>query len=430
MRKLLSLVAGAALAVAGLSVPTPAAAGAAEAAFRPVVFVHGSAGSALQFRTQAKRLASNGYPARIIEAHEYDSPNIATILPQVYAGLDARIARLLETTGADRVDLLAHSLGTFVVQGYLNSAPERAARVAHYVNLDGRPAAAPPGGVPTLAVWGEGDPARAVAGGTNVSFPGQSHTQTVSSVESFREIFRFLRGREPRFRAVVPERGPARVSGRAVIFPSNAGLTGATLEVYPVGPLTGRRLSARPAYTQPLAGDGAFGPFPLRGDTRYEFAVVRPGVFTHHFYFQPFLRSDSFLRLLAGRPGEGLGALVETGERHVALTFGRQKEWWGGEGDQLWINGRNTLNAATAPRAKRVIGIFAFDRHGDGVTDLTAPLPEFFAQTFITGADVYVPAGRGIVSIIARQRGGALAVVPVPAWPSSRHRISVEINDF
>jgi hypothetical protein len=114
----------------------------------------------------------------------------------------------------------------------------------------------------------------------------------------------------------------------------------------------------------------------------------------------------------------------------VALNFGRQKEWWGGEGDQLYINGRNILNTATAPRVKRVIGIFAFDRYRDGVTDLTAPLPEFFAQTFITGVDVYVPAGRGIVSIIVRQRGGGLAVVPVPAWPSSGHRISVEINDF
>ena len=372
MRRLLSLVAGAVLAVTGLFLPTPAEAG---TAYRPVVFVHGSAGSALQFRTQAKRFAGNGYPDGIIEAHEYDSPNIAMILPQVYAGLDARIAGLLETTGADRVDLLAHSLGTFVVQGYLNSAPERAARVAHYVNLDGRPAAAQPGGVPTLAVWGEGDPARSVAGGTNVYFPDQSHTQTVSSPESFREIFRFFRGQEPRSTRVLPEPGPARVSGRAVIFPSNAGLTEATLEVHPVDPLTGRRLSARPAHTQPLAGDGAFGPFPLRAGVRYEFAIIRPGVPTHHFYFQPFLRSDSFLRLLAGRPGEGLGALVETSDRHVALTFGRQKEWWGGEGDHLWINGRDVLNAETAPRVKRVIGIFAFDRGSDGVTDLTAPLP-------------------------------------------------------
>ncbi len=434
-RSLLSLTAAAVLAATGLSVP--AAAGAAEpaAAYRPVVFVHGGAGSALQFRAQAKRLASNGYPSHIIEAHEYDSPNVAAILPQVYEGLDARIARLLATTGADRVDLLAHSLGTFVVQGYLNSSPARAARVAHYVNLDGRGATAPPGGVPTLAIWGEGDPARAVTGATNVYFPDQSHTQTVSSVPSFREIFRFLRGHPPRTTQIVPQPPSAvRVSGRAAIFPSNAGVTDATLEVYPVSPLTGHRLSPRPAHVTPLAADGSFGPLPVRPHARYEFALLRPGQATHHFYFEPFLRTDTLVRLLTSRPGEGLGALIDTSDRHTALVIQRQKEWWGDQGDagdRLWINGRDILNAANAPRAKRVIGIFAFDDGSDGVTDLSAPLPEFFAQIFITGMDVFIPANPralGSVSIVARHRGGGVTALPVPNWPSSEHRISVEVG--
>jgi pimeloyl-ACP methyl ester carboxylesterase len=392
---------------------------------RPVVFVHGSAGSAQQFQTQAKRLASNGYPIEIIEAHEYDSPNVAALLPAIYAGLDERIARLLARTGADRVDLLGHSLGTFVSQGYLTSSPARAARVAHYVNLDGRTAPALPGGVPTLAIWGEGDPARAVAGATNVYFPAQSHTQTVSSVESFREIFRFFTGRAPRTDRVVPTT-IAQVSGRAVLFPSNVGVDGATLSVYQVGSLTGHRLFR--VHQVQLTGDGSFGPLPVLGSARYEFAIERPGAATHHFYSQPFLRSDSFVRLLTSRPGEGLGALVETGDRHTALTINRQKEWWGGA-DSLWINGRQVLNEANAPRAKRVIGIFAFDARRDGVTDLSAPLPAFFSQTFITGMDVFIPAGF-LVSIVVAQRDGGYDVVNVPAWRSSEHRVSVNIDDF
>ncbi|MFI7541838.1 alpha/beta hydrolase [Actinoplanes sp. NPDC049599] len=432
-RSLLSLGAAAALAATGL---TPPAARAAEpgAAYRPVVFVHGSAGSALQFRTQAKRLAGNGYPSTVIEAHEYDSPNIATVLPEVYAGLDARIGRLLAATGADRVDLLAHSLGTFVIQGYLNSSPARAARVAHYVNLDGRTAAALPGGVPTLAIWGEGDPARTVAGATNVSFPDQSHTETVSSAASFREIYRFLRGREPRTTRVVPQpAGAVHVAGRAVIFPSNAGVAGATLELYPVSPLTGHRRTARPAHVTSLAADGSFGPLPVRPHTRYEFALLRPGQATHHFYFAPFLRTDTLVRLLTSRPGEGIGALVDVSDRHTALTIQRQQEWWGDQGaagDRLWINGRDVLTPANAPRAKRVIGIFAFDDGSDGVTDLRAPLPEFFAQPFLTGMDVFIPAGGrpGFVSVVVRGRGGDLTVLPVPNWRSSTHRVSVEIG--
>ncbi|MFD0785694.1 alpha/beta hydrolase, partial [Micromonospora azadirachtae] len=143
-RRIFALLAGIAVA-AGLSVTTvaPTAGARAGTSYRPVIFVHGSAGSASQFQTQAKRLASNGYPIDIIEAQEYDSPNVAAILPQIYAELDARIGRLLTGSGADKVDLLAHSLGTFVMQSYLGSSPARAGRVAHYVNLDGRTATAP-----------------------------------------------------------------------------------------------------------------------------------------------------------------------------------------------------------------------------------------------------------------------------------------------
>lgn len=433
-RKLLALLTGATLSATGLSVPAvaatpaPAATGSARSVTpRPAVFVHGSAGSAMQFRTQAKRLTSQGYDARLIEAHEYDSPNIATILPQVYAGLDARIDRLRTAGGADQVDLLAHSLGTFVIQGYLNSSPERAARVAHYVNLDGRPATAPPGGVPTLAVWGEGDPARAVAGATNIAFPDHSHTQIVSSARTFRAVYRFLNGRDPGSTAVRPDRH-TEVSGRAVLFPSNAGVRDATVEVYPLR-LDGHRLTRRPIAVRAVTAGGAFAPVRVDPHARYELALVRPGQATHHFYFEPFRRTDTFVRLLTSRPGEGIGALVDTGDKHTALTVQRQKEWWGAEGDSLLVNGRDILNGATAPRAKRVIGVFAFDDGSDRVSDLSAPLPEFFAITFMTGVDYYIPARR-TVSVLARNRGGHVAYLPIPAWRSSEHRVSLEIDDY
>ena len=417
--------------VAALVLATTATVPAAQPVHRPVIFVHGSAGSAAQFETQTKRLTSNGYLLETIEAQEYDSPNIATVLPQVYAGLDARIDRLLAAGGADRVDLVAHSLGTFVVQGYLTSTPARAAKVAHYVNLDGRTATAPPGGVPTLAIWGEGDPARSITGARNVYLPAQSHTQTVSSEESFAEMFRFLRDAPPRTTRIVPQ-ARASVAGRAVIFPSNVGVAGATLEVYPVRPLSGHRWSGRPQHVVTLGGDGSFGPLPVLPGTRYEFALVRPGTATHHFYVQPFERSDSFVRLLAGRPGEGLGALVDTSPRHTALTVSRQKEWWGGEGDHLWINGRDVLTERNAPRTKRVIGIFAFDDNSDGVTNLTEPLPEFFSQTFITGMDVFIPATPahlGTVSVLAGRRGDGLELNTVPNWRSSDHRVTINVDD-
>src|SRR5688572_10526035 len=89
---------------------------------RPMVFVHGFSGSGHQYETPARRFTSNGYPAAYIEAHEYDSTFMVETRDQVLAGLDQRITRLLAETGADKVDLLGHSLGTFLMQTYLNSS--------------------------------------------------------------------------------------------------------------------------------------------------------------------------------------------------------------------------------------------------------------------------------------------------------------------
>src|SRR4030042_3199433 len=103
----------------------------------PIIFVHGFAGSAAQFESQAMRFESNGYPANYITAYEYDSsPGLSPEFPpaDVLAGIDQLIATVLKYSGADKVDGVGHSLGTKVMQTYLKSSPERAAKVTHYVN--------------------------------------------------------------------------------------------------------------------------------------------------------------------------------------------------------------------------------------------------------------------------------------------------------
>ncbi|HVP13994.1 MAG TPA: alpha/beta fold hydrolase, partial [Terriglobales bacterium] len=105
----------------------------------PIIFVHGASGSGAQFESQAMRFESNGYPTNFIRVLEYDSSVPLTNpanLAVVHAALDALIAELQAETGAHQVDLMGHSLGTFVSQSYL-STPARAANVAHYVNIDG-----------------------------------------------------------------------------------------------------------------------------------------------------------------------------------------------------------------------------------------------------------------------------------------------------
>jgi pimeloyl-ACP methyl ester carboxylesterase len=188
-----------------LAVVLAAQVAAAKPPLDPIIFVHGGSGSAAQFESQAMRFASNGYPHRYIRALEYDSSSIGDILPAVHAELDALIAELQADTGRGQVDLLGHSLGTFVSQTYLAS-PARAANVAHYVNIDGRSADAPPGGVPTLALWaGAAPPVGSIAGALNVTLPGQEHIETATSAEAFFEMYHFFRGQAPATTDVVPE---------------------------------------------------------------------------------------------------------------------------------------------------------------------------------------------------------------------------------
>jgi pimeloyl-ACP methyl ester carboxylesterase len=226
-RKLLgALVVVIAVLVSSLSGFAPADADGRRDAPRPVIFVHGGSGSGAQFDTQALRLTSSGYPADRIAVHEYDSTFGTNTMDQVWAGLDELIAELLDETGADGVDLLGHSLGTTVSQGYLNSSPERAARVAHYVNIDGRTATSPPGGVATLAVWGEGDQTRQIVGAQNYYAPDQSHVQVATSAETFAQIYEFFTGRAPETTEVVRQPGRIRLSGEANVFPQNQGADG------------------------------------------------------------------------------------------------------------------------------------------------------------------------------------------------------------
>jgi pimeloyl-ACP methyl ester carboxylesterase len=424
--------------VSSLAGPGAADAGGQRPGPRPVIFVHGGSGSGAQFDTQALRLTSNGYPADRIAVHEYDSTFGTNTMDQVWAGLDDLIAELLADTGADGVDLLGHSLGTTVSQGYLNSSPERAARVAHYVNIDGRTAASPPGGVDTLAVWGEGDQTRQVVGAQNYYAPGQSHVQVATSAETFAQIYEFLTGRQPKTTDVVPEHGRIRLSGEANVFPQNQGADGFTLRIFEIDGRTGRREHRRPDATFAIGADGAWGPFKAHAGERYEFALTRTDGSVHHLYFQPFLRSDHLVRLLTSRPGEGLDLLREPSDTSAGFGVIRYKEMWGDQGannDTLEINGVNILNPATAPRTKRVNAMFVGDDNLDGVTDLSAPVQPWFSLPFISAVDLVVPAtippdDSVRIEMVARAGDGDEEVINIPNWATSQNIVTITFRDF
>jgi len=187
---------------------------------RPVVFVHGSSGSAAQFETQAMRFTSAGYPQQLLFAFEYDT-SVSTNGEQIDLDLDAFIDGVRSRTGAETINVAAHSRGTTVMHRYL-SEPQQAAKVARYVNIDGRTAATPPGGVPTLALWGEWNPVSAIGGAVNLHYSNKAHTELATSAEGFAAMYEFFTGAAPETTDVVPEPpGLVQISGRATIFPVN-----------------------------------------------------------------------------------------------------------------------------------------------------------------------------------------------------------------
>ncbi|HEX2576633.1 MAG TPA: hypothetical protein VHK88_09825, partial [Aquihabitans sp.] len=141
------------LIVVTATAPPPG--GAQAGTVRPMIFVHGFLGSGQQFEAQALRFASNGFPADHIELFEHNSLEYPGSREEVWQRLDQLVETLQARSGAEQVDLLGHSQGTGLVQGYLASDPARAEDVARYVNLDGGSGGAVPDGVEALAVWGE-----------------------------------------------------------------------------------------------------------------------------------------------------------------------------------------------------------------------------------------------------------------------------------
>ncbi|HEV3228164.1 MAG TPA: hypothetical protein VGY97_01720 [Solirubrobacteraceae bacterium] len=418
-----------------------------------LIFVHGYVGSGAQFESQKMRFVENGYPDSYVQVLEYDSTpatpvpgasglnpaGIQLIEQQLFPRLDQLIAQLKAETRRPQVDLLAHSLGTTLMQDYLNSNPARAGNVAHYVNIDGRTASSPPGGVSTLALWATrgplSPPGRSITGATNVSIPDSTHVQAATSVVSFGAMYKFFNGRPAATTDIVPERGNITLGGKALLFPNNSGLSGATVQVWPIDDATGQRTSTDPLATYQIDSSGDWGPVQVQSGRRYEFALLRPGVPVHHFYYEPFLRSDHLLRLLESDALRSAGG--PPSNKSVAMVILRYKELWGDQGsdsDFLALNGVNVCNAAICPLNHLVNALFAHDRGDDGKTDLSKPDPVYYQLPFVSGADVYMPAQNppvGKVTVTLRSRGGGPArSVIFPNFPASTDVATVQLNDF
>ena len=118
------------VALAVSAAPTPVE---AQTAQDPIVFVHGWNSSASTWNTMIDRFVAAGYPRSSLLAFTYNSnTSNRTIAGQVAAAVD----QLKASTGATKVDIIAHSMGSLSSRSYLKERGGTA-NVDDWVSLAG-----------------------------------------------------------------------------------------------------------------------------------------------------------------------------------------------------------------------------------------------------------------------------------------------------
>jgi pimeloyl-ACP methyl ester carboxylesterase len=402
----------------------------------PIVFVHGFAGSAQQYQSQAARFAMNGYSAHRIRAYEHDGEGRdQPALDSYTAGTDAMIDAVRTEFNVKKVYLVGHSRGTFVSANYLKE-PTRAAKVAKYISLDGVGCAdAQAANVPCLALTQQ-----------SPELVGQKHVEVATSAESFKLQYNFFVGSEPKLVDIVRQPGKVKISGRAVNFPANTGRAGTTLDIWEVDGKTGARVGSAPVATFSIGADGAWGPVELDAEKYYEKNLYVAGANRQqHFYAQRYLRNSQFVRLLSGDPNTS-NTIVNTNsnDNHSAVITLRMREWL--TSDILNVStvskGRGTqapVNAITSTLGGNAnfppISIHLHDAAASPADSSLTPLPWFSTQPFQTGVDVFMPAGNppdGTITLTNMPRGDTSRpqTLNVANWPSGNNLVMAMFSDF
>src|SRR5436309_2068651 len=285
----------------------------------PVLFVHGNGDQAALWITTLWRMESNGVPRDRMFAINFTDPlarsDDSKPEPNKSSTEDQRrelgehVKELQRRTGAARIALVGNSRGGYSIRSYIKNGG--AADVSHavlcgspnhgvfdwdeglgnefngrgpflrglnegesevtpgtafltlrsdgldkYAQADGRFVGKP--GTPT-GITTEGP---ALKGASNLMLGAIDHRETAFHPRAFREIFKFIAGREPARIAITPE-AEVKLSGLVTGTPggvqTNRPVAGATVEVYRVSGDSGERAGG-PIHASQTAADGRWGP--------------------------------------------------------------------------------------------------------------------------------------------------------------------------
>ncbi len=431
------------LAFSAFAQTAPAAPGGAE--IPPVLFVHGNGDHAAVWMTALWRMESNGIARERMLALDFTDPLARTDDAVAQANrssaedqrqeLGDAIRRLKDRTGAARVALVANSRGGYPVRSYIKNGG--GADVSHavlcgvpnhgifdwedlagnefngrspflralnegesevtdgtafltlrsdgndkYAQPDGRSVGKP--GTPT-GITSEGP---ALRGATNLVIGPVDHRETAFSPRAFREIYKFIAGREPDRIAIMPQT-EVKLSGLVTGTPggvqTNRPVAGASVEIYRVLPDTGERVGAA-IHTSKSGPDGRWGPASVDPSWYLEMVLTAEGSTTTHFYRSPFPRSSDVVHLRAARalgpPDAGAGAVV---------ILSRPRGYFGLPRDIVLLDGKEPTDVKSGVPT-------------DSVTTARLPAAEI---------------GRPVVGMFNEER------IVSRGWPASENRISI-----
>jgi len=258
----------------------------------------------------------------------------------------------------------------------------RSDSIDKYAQADGRFVGKP--GTPT-GITTEGP---ALKGATNLALGAVDHRETAFHPRAFREIYKFILGREPERIAITPE-AEVKLGGLVTGTPggvqTNRPVAGASVEVYRVSSDTGERAGG-PIHSSQTAADGRWGPAQVDPSWYLEIVLISAGSTTTHFYRSPFPRSSDVVHLRAARP---LGP-ADAGAGAVVL-MSRPRGYFGLPRDVVLFDGKEPV-------------------------DVKAGVPTDSTSTLRFSA---AEAGRPVVALFNQER------IVARAWPAAENRIAI-----
>jgi hypothetical protein len=228
----------------------------------------------------------------------------------------------------------------------------------------------------------------ALKGATNLVIGAVDHRETAYHPRAFREIFKFIAGREPDRIAIAPE-AEVKLSGLVTGTPggiqTNRPVAGASVEVFRVSPDTGERLSGA-IHASQSAEDGRWGPAKADPSWHLEIVLTAAGSTTTHIYRSPFPRSSDIVHLRSARP---LGAA--DAEAGSVVLMSRPRGYFGLPRDVVLFDGKEPKDVKPGVPT-------------DSISALRLSAAE---------------AGRPVVALFNEER------IVARAWPASENRIAV-----